>query len=73
MLLKKGRYYVRKSGDMRTRILQTLHDSGEGGHSGIVATSKRVEAQFYRPGMKTDVLNWVRDAMFAKGTKGIMS
>lgn len=70
LLFKGGRYYVGSNGDLRTRIVQTLHDSGEGEHSGVLATTKRVETHFFWPGMKSDVQNWVKDCEVCQRNKG---
>lgn len=39
-LMKDGKYYVGSGQELRKKITMTLHDSSEGGHSGVTATIK---------------------------------
>ena len=59
MLRFKGRLVIRSKGDLKRIILQYLHDSLVGGHSGIQNTYLRVKQLFYWPKMKTEVKNFV--------------
>lgn len=68
-MLKKKKYYAGDQGGMRGKILQTLHNSGEVGHSEGAVTTKRVESQFYWRGMKADVNNWVRECDICQKNK----
>ncbi|KAL8105501.1 hypothetical protein AgCh_029333 [Apium graveolens] len=52
LLLKDGKYYVGTATDLRKKIIETLHNSSERGHSGATATTKRIELQFFGPGLK---------------------
>lgn len=46
-LLKfKGKLIVENTGDLRLHILNHMHNSSVGGHSGITATYKRVASVF---------------------------
>lgn len=48
----KGRVWVGHSTSIQLQILQSLHSSPLGGHSGFPATYKRVKELFAWPGMK---------------------
>ncbi|KAE8719549.1 hypothetical protein F3Y22_tig00109945pilonHSYRG00058 [Hibiscus syriacus] len=47
--------YIGETGSFRLHILQTLHDSPQGGHSGTQATYQRVKSYFYWPRLKSIV------------------
>lgn len=68
-LKRFGRFYVGNSTDLRTRICVTLHDSIEGGHSGVAASLKRVERLFYWPSLKTDITNHVKECDICQRNK----
>lgn len=51
-LKRYGRYYVGSTTDLRQRICSAIHNSAEGGHSGIAASIKRAERLFYWPTLK---------------------
>lgn len=61
LLLYKGKYYVGTGANMRHKILQTLHNGTEGGHSGMLTTFKRIDNQFFWPKLKQDVTTWVQE------------
>ena len=44
---------------LKERIMQTLHCSPLGGHSGVRATYHKVRQLFFWPGQKIDVVNYV--------------
>lgn len=60
-LRKHWMYYVGKTTDLRQRICTALHNSAEGGHSGISATVKRVERLFYWPTLKNDFTIMIKE------------
>ncbi|XP_039044642.1 uncharacterized protein LOC120184185 [Hibiscus syriacus] len=47
VLRYKGKVYVGETGGLRQQILSILHDSPQGGHSGIHATYYRLKLYFY--------------------------
>jgi len=55
----KGRIWLGKHKEARQAILQALHSSGLGGHSGITATYYKVKALFAWSRMKEDIKNYV--------------
>ncbi|KAL2232583.1 UNVERIFIED_CONTAM: putative mitochondrial protein [Sesamum indicum] len=59
-LLKKGsRVCVRSHGDIRIKIISSLHDATLGGYSGVNGTYQRAKSLFYWPAMKQDIQKWV--------------
>lgn len=60
-LRKRGKLYVGASNGVRREIIQNLHDTGEGGHSGVNATHKRIANLFWWPKMSQDVVKWVQE------------
>lgn len=56
LLTYKGKLVVGSVGNVRAQILQKLHGSPIGGHSGTERTYKRVKRSFYWRGMKKDVV-----------------
>lgn len=60
-LMKGDKYYVGTNDEMRSGMFQVLHGGSKGGHSGALATIKRIEAQFYWPSPKQDVITWVKE------------
>lgn len=57
----KNRIYIGKSGNLRTKLLQELHNSALGGHLGQHATYMRIKSLFYWPGMKKQVKEYIED------------
>ena len=55
----KGRVYVGNQGQLRYQLLQKLHDSPQGGHSGVQATYYRIKLYFYWPRMMKDVQKYI--------------
>ncbi|XP_039044703.1 uncharacterized protein LOC120184271 [Hibiscus syriacus] len=60
ILRYQSRVYVGSKGDLRLQILSNLHDSPQGGHSGVQATYQRIKAHFYWSGLKKMVVVYVR-------------
>nr|GEY10888.1 hypothetical protein [Tanacetum cinerariifolium] len=46
---------------LRQQLLQLMHNSPQGGHSGITATLKRIQRLFYWAKLKSDVLKYIRE------------
>ena len=51
----RGRRWVPAGKDLRTRIIQTVHDSTVAGHPGREGTYAFIARQFYWPGIAKDV------------------
>ncbi|KAM3402087.1 hypothetical protein ACQJBY_006188 [Aegilops geniculata] len=66
----KGKIYVGRDTELRNRIMQALHSSAIGGHSGMKASYKRLKQVFYWPGMKKDMDNFVMLCPVCQKNKG---
>jgi hypothetical protein len=55
LLRYKNRIWVGQDEALRTKIIQALHSSAIGGHSGIPVTIRRIKQYFFWPGLKKDV------------------
>ena len=60
-MLYKGKVYLRSCDALKVAILQQVHDSPLGGHSGFLKTLHRVQKDFYWPGLRFDVKKHVRE------------
>ncbi|KAK8621921.1 hypothetical protein V6N13_097549 [Hibiscus sabdariffa] len=60
VLRYKNRIYVDSGRHLRNNIIQTLHESPQGGHSGIHGTYHRLKQYFYWPGLKKMVTAHVK-------------
>ena len=47
VLRYKGRIMVGQKGELRARLVKSVHDSYVGGHAGIQNTFRRLKANFY--------------------------
>jgi RNase H-like domain found in reverse transcriptase/Reverse transcriptase (RNA-dependent DNA polymerase)/Integrase zinc binding domain len=56
----KGKICVGTAANWRQLMLQEVHDSAIGGHSGTSVTLHRLKQHFYWPNMKQDVIQYVR-------------
>lgn len=57
------------SGNWRTQILEEMHSSAMGSHSGITATYQRLKKFFYWPKLKEEVHNFVQSCNTCQVTK----
>ena len=55
VLRYKGRIMVGQEGELRARLIKSMHDSYVGGHAGIQNTFRRLKTNFYWSGMKAMV------------------
>ncbi|KAL3538158.1 hypothetical protein ACH5RR_001524 [Cinchona calisaya] len=62
----KGRIYVGQEVGLRMQLLECMHDSPLGGHSGNNGTYKRFKASFSWPGMKKAVEEFVEECEVCK-------
>lgn len=69
LVFKGGKYYVGKGSELRGQIIENLHNSSEGGHSGVAATIKRIENQFFWPQIKQEVTKWVKECEVCQRNK----
>ncbi|KAL0373662.1 UNVERIFIED_CONTAM: Transposon Tf2-11 polyprotein [Sesamum radiatum] len=69
MIRKGTRVCVGKQEDLRKHIIQVLHNSTVGGHSGIQGTYQRVKSLFYWVELKRDVMEWVSQCDICQGAK----
>ena len=59
LIRHKGRLWFGNNARIHQKILQALHSSAIGGHSGFHATYNRIKHLFSWPGMKSDVKKFV--------------
>jgi len=55
----KGRIVIGNDEQLKARIMQAMHDSTVGGHSGVQATYHRIRGFFYWLGLKREVVKYV--------------
>ncbi|KAJ4807982.1 polyprotein [Rhynchospora pubera] len=66
----KDKLCIETNGGWRERLIGEVHNSSQGGHSGIQATYKRVKAQFYWPNMRETIHKYVSGCNTCQQTKG---
>jgi Integrase zinc binding domain len=60
-VIRKGtRIYVGSQRQWREKLIQTLHDTSLGGHSGILGTYQRVKKLFFWPKLREEVITSVQ-------------
>ena len=69
LLRKKGRLVIGPDLSLRTQLLQWVHDSPFGGHSGRDATLKRLKSLFWWRGMTKAVQAHVRQCLTCQSCK----
>ncbi|CAA7268818.1 unnamed protein product [Cyclocybe aegerita] len=60
LLFYQGKAYIPKSHDLRRDIVQRHHDSVLAGHPGELETFNKVRANYWWPGLRTFVRNYVK-------------
>ncbi|KAJ4811165.1 polyprotein [Rhynchospora pubera] len=70
LLRYKQRIYVGTSGQWRNKLMEEVHNSNLGGHSGVLVTYQRMKKMFYWPGLKESVHTHVRGCEVCQLTKG---
>lgn len=60
ILKYKGKLYVGETSGLRARIIQHIHESNIGGHSGIENTYQKICNTFYWPGLRMQVKELVK-------------
>lgn len=59
-LRKDGKLYIGEGNQLRKRIIDNIHNNSEGGHSGITATTKRIEVMFFWPTIRREVMEYIK-------------
>ena len=70
ILRYKGKIYIGSTTDLRANILDTLHNSELGGHSGERATHQRVKLLFHWPGLKQQIVDFIKNCPVYQLNKG---
>lgn len=65
----KGRLWIGNNSALQTKLISAMHSSAVGGHSGVRATYQRVRKQYYWPGIKKQVEDWVRQCQLCQQAK----
>ncbi|KAL8170770.1 hypothetical protein V2J09_022574 [Rumex salicifolius] len=68
-LLRKKGNLVAQDPILMDSVLQWLHCSGAGGHSGRDVTNQRVKGLFYRKGMAKDIQHYIRSYVVCQRCK----
>lgn len=68
-LRRKGKLVIASDTALKTIILQWLHDSPLGGHSGRDITASRVKSLFFLRGMNKDIQSYVRNCGICQANK----
>ena len=61
LLFFKGRIYLGSNSPLKSSILHHVHNGPLGGHSGYVKTLHRVKQDFYWPGMRKDLMQYIKE------------
>ena len=69
ILRYQGRIYIGNANNIRNQIIQALHDSAIGGHSGQKNYWQKLKSLFYWPGMKQEVINYVQNCEVCQRNK----
>jgi hypothetical protein len=65
----KGSIYIGPDQILKQQLMESLHASPVGGHSGMVATYQRIKRIFYWPGLKKDVETFVAECPICQRAK----
>lgn len=65
----KGKIYIGKSTDLRIQLIEFMHASSMGGHSGIQGSFKKLQQVFSWPGMKEQVKGVVSQCQICQLSK----
>jgi hypothetical protein len=67
--MHKNRIYVPSFGELRNLVLKEMHDVPYVGHPGYQKTITVVRSQFFWPGMKKDVVDYIARCMECQKVK----
>jgi hypothetical protein len=70
ILRHKGQIYIGNKEELKQQIIESLHASPIGGHSGIVATYQRIKKIFYWPGLKKHIEKYITECAVCQRAKG---
>ncbi|XP_039045952.1 uncharacterized protein LOC120185946 [Hibiscus syriacus] len=70
VLRYKNKVYIGEHGTLRKKIMECLHDSPQGRHSGVQATYYKIKLYFYWKGLKSQVKSYVKKCEVCQRTKG---
>lgn len=59
-LRKKGKLMVGSNEALRKKIIGLVHNSVEGGHSGVAVTTHKISSMFYWKGLRRQVRDYIR-------------
>lgn len=59
-LRRKGKLVVGGDAELRHKLIQLIHNSAEGGHSGVTVTTQKLCSLFYWKGLKRNVREFIR-------------
>jgi hypothetical protein len=65
----KGKVWLGSNRSMQQQVMQALHNSPIGGHSGIPVTYSKIKNMFYWPGMKADIQSFVQACAICQQAK----
>ncbi|GJV27346.1 retrotransposable element Tf2 [Tanacetum coccineum] len=60
-LRRNNKLVIGNDTTLKQKLLHWMHNSPQGGHSGIPATLKRIQSLFYRPKLRTDVHTYIKE------------
>lgn len=69
VLYYKDRVYIASNSELKGRLLEFLHGSSWGGHSGMDKTIHKVTREFYWPKLKSEVRAFVRNCPICQQQK----
>ena len=69
LIIYKGRIYLISASGMKITILRAFHDAPMAGHPGFFKTYKQVQERFTWKGLKSDVLQYVRECPICQQNK----
>lgn len=69
LLKYKGRLYVGKCTDLRSKLIANIHESSMGGHSGVENTYQKIYTVFYWPELRADIKELVRNCHICQVSK----
>ena len=65
----KGRIWVGNDVAMRLKLVQAMHASAVGGHSGLPVTYRCIKQHFYWPSLKAEVRAFVTECTICQQAK----
>jgi hypothetical protein len=69
LLIYNGKLVIGDNGELKQHLLQSLHSSALGGHSGERATYQRIKLHFYWPKLKQHVTEFVKTCAVCQKNK----